>query len=254
MRQGDGRPGFSLRGALAGIGRCQLLSLAALAVSGAGALVIGALLLLPIGIGFLLLPPAAAALRRISDRYRDWAARWTGTVISPPQPLPSRQAPPENSTGRHRQARALLGDDGFWHDLRWAWAEPWTGALLAAVPLALVDTASSARPYSPSSGGSWATATGTPSSSSTPPRRCSPRSCSASDSSPRDSGWPPPPCDSTHTGADACSPPRTPPNSSAASNTSQVPVPTSSTSRPPNCAASSGTCTTGHRPASSPSA
>ncbi|WP_189746286.1 sensor histidine kinase [Streptomyces nojiriensis] len=139
MAQGEGRPGSSLRGALADIGRCQLLSLAALAVCGAGALVIGALLLLPIGIGFLLLPPAAAALRRVSDRYRDWAARWTGTVISPPQPLPSRQAPPENSTGRHGRARALLGDAGFWHDLRWAWAEPSTGALLAAVPLALVE-------------------------------------------------------------------------------------------------------------------
>ncbi|MDX3539291.1 histidine kinase [Streptomyces sp. MB09-01] len=139
MAQADRRPGTSLTGTLADIGRCQLLSLAALAVSGAGSLVIGALLLLPVGIGFLLLPPAAAALRRISDRYRHWAARWTATVISPPQPLPLRQAPPENTTGRHRHARALLADDGFWRDLRWAWAEPWTGALLATVPLALVE-------------------------------------------------------------------------------------------------------------------
>ncbi len=138
MAQGeDGPPG--IRGSLADIGRCQLLSLAALAVSGAGALVVGALLLLPVGVGFLLLPPAAAALRRMSDRYRDWAARWTGTVISPPQPLPPRTVPPGHPAGRHRQARALLGDEGFWHDLRWAWAEPWTGALLAAVPLALVE-------------------------------------------------------------------------------------------------------------------
>lgn len=186
MAQGDGSPGIGLRGALVDIGRCQLLSLAALAVAGAGALVIGALLLLPLGIGFLLLPPAAVALRRISDRYRDRAARWTGTVISPPRPLPSRSTPPENPTGRHQQARALLGDHGFWHDLRWAWAEPATGALLAVVPWPSSSTASSARPYSPSSGGFWATATGTPSSPSTPPRRCSPRSCSASASSPRD--------------------------------------------------------------------
>ncbi|MCX4960305.1 sensor histidine kinase [Streptomyces virginiae] len=139
MTQADGRSGIGLRGALADLGRCQLLSLAALAVSGAGTLVVGALLLLPVGIGFLLLPPAAATLRRTSDRYRGWAVRWTGTVISPPRPLPPRPAPPENTTGRHRQARALLGDDGFWHDLRWAWAEPWTGALLAVVPLALVE-------------------------------------------------------------------------------------------------------------------
>ncbi|WP_328863974.1 sensor histidine kinase [Streptomyces virginiae] len=139
MTQADGRSGIGLRGALADLGRCQLLSLAALAVSGAGTLVVGALLLLPVGIGFLLLPPAAATLRRTSDLYRGWALRWTGTVISPPRPLPPRPAPPEATTGRHRQARALLGDDGFWHDLRWAWAEPWTGALLAVVPLALVE-------------------------------------------------------------------------------------------------------------------
>ncbi|WP_406052578.1 sensor domain-containing protein [Streptomyces virginiae] len=139
MAQGDGSPGIGLRGALVDIGRCQLLSLAAFAVAGAGALVIGALLLLPLGIGFLLLPPAAVALRRISDRYRDRAARWTGIVISPPRPLPSRSTPPENPTGRHQQARVLLGDHGFWHDLRWAWAEPATGALLAVVPLALVE-------------------------------------------------------------------------------------------------------------------
>ncbi|MFD6225924.1 sensor histidine kinase [Streptomyces sp. NPDC060232] len=126
--------------ALADIGRCQLLSLAALAVAGAGGLVIGALLLLPVGVGLLLLPPAATTLRHMSDRYRDWAARWTGTVISPPRPLPPPPTPPEGGpAGRRRQALALLGDAGFWHDLRWAWAEPWTGALLAAVPLALVE-------------------------------------------------------------------------------------------------------------------
>ncbi|MGW6985472.1 histidine kinase [Streptomyces sp. NPDC054932] len=148
MAQGDKQSGTKqagtrqsgIRGALTDVGRCQLLSLAALAVCGAGSLVVGALLLLPVGIGFLLLPPAAAVLRRMSDLYRDRAARWTGTVISPPQPLPPRPAPLEQkAAGRHRRARALLGDDGFWHDLRWAWAEPWTGALLAAVPLALVE-------------------------------------------------------------------------------------------------------------------
>ncbi|MFE7094863.1 sensor histidine kinase [Streptomyces erythrochromogenes] len=133
VRGSGRRPG--IRGVPADFGRCQLLSLAGLAVSGAGGLVIGALLLLPVGVGFLLLPPAATVLRRMSDRYRDRAARWTGRVISPPRPLPPHPAGPG---GRRRQTLALLGDAGFWHDLRWAWAEPWTGALLATVPPALV--------------------------------------------------------------------------------------------------------------------
>ncbi|MDX3224373.1 sensor histidine kinase [Streptomyces sp. ME19-01-6] len=114
--------------------RCQLLGLVALAVVAVGGLVIGALLLLPIGVGFRLLPPAAAALRGLSDRYRTWTARWTGTAISPPEPLaPGRAERPR------RRASAVLGDEGFWHDLRWAWLEPWFGGLLLAIPLALVE-------------------------------------------------------------------------------------------------------------------
>ncbi|MFE6911482.1 sensor histidine kinase [Streptomyces erythrochromogenes] len=132
-QEGGRRPG--IRSAPTVLLRCQLLSLAGLAVSGAGGLVIGALLLLPVGVGFVLLPPAATLLRRMSDRYRDLAARRAGTVISPPRPLPPR---PTGPGGRRRRALALLGDAGFWHDLRWAWAEPCTGALLATVPPALV--------------------------------------------------------------------------------------------------------------------
>ncbi|MFK0017575.1 sensor histidine kinase [Streptomyces sp. NPDC091027] len=136
MDRGETRTGP--RAALAAVGRCELLSLAAFAVSGAGALVVAALLLLPVGVGLLLLPSAAGALRRLSDVHRDRTARWTGTVISPPGPLPVPPAPDGSGAGRARRSRALLGDAGFWHDLRWAWAEPWTGALLAAVPPALV--------------------------------------------------------------------------------------------------------------------
>ncbi|OMI38204.1 sensor histidine kinase [Streptomyces sparsogenes] len=137
-----------VRGGLA-LGRCQLLGLAGFAVAGVGALVIGALLLLPIGAGFRLLPPAATALRRLSDRYRSWAARWTGTAISPPEPLADervervehaeRVEQAERAERPRRRAAAVLGDEGFWRDLRWAWLEPWLGGLLVALPLALVE-------------------------------------------------------------------------------------------------------------------
>ncbi|WP_354644155.1 sensor histidine kinase [Kitasatospora camelliae] len=116
------------------LGRCQLASLHALAASAVGALVSLALLLVPVGVGLRLLPPAARALRRLSDRSRARAARWTGLRIDPPDPLPADRTAPAR-----RQAGALLADDGFWRDLRWAWLEPVTGGLLVAVPPALVE-------------------------------------------------------------------------------------------------------------------
>ncbi|MEW2416562.1 sensor histidine kinase [Streptomyces sp. NPDC046866] len=124
-----------LRSVLADLGRCQLLSLSAFAVCAAGALVGCVLLLLPVGAGFPLLPPAARTLRRLSDRYRTRAERRTGTPVAAPDPLAFDDA----SASRRERAVAVLGDDGFWRDLRWAWAEPWVGGLLVAAPLALVE-------------------------------------------------------------------------------------------------------------------
>ncbi|MGW0884986.1 sensor domain-containing protein [Streptomyces sp. NPDC002671] len=114
------------------LGRCQLVGLGAFAVTAAALAVTGALLLLPVGLGFVLLPPAAALQRRVSDWYRTRTAHWTGHPLSPPVPLP-------HGTSAPRTTLALLGDRGFWYDLRWAWLEPWTGAPLTAVPLALVE-------------------------------------------------------------------------------------------------------------------
>jgi signal transduction histidine kinase len=114
------------------VGRCQLLSLAALAVLAVGGLVGCALLLLPIGVGIPLLPPAATALRGLADRYRSRAARWSGPRVSPPEPL-------ADDARSRRRAVGILGADGFWRDLRWAWLEPWIGGALVAVPLALVE-------------------------------------------------------------------------------------------------------------------
>ncbi|MEU6237097.1 sensor histidine kinase [Kitasatospora sp. NPDC047058] len=183
MAAGDGRPDggrtafgrgrAAVRRGWVAAGRCQLLSLAAFVVTAAGGLVVGALLLLPVGLGRALLPPAATALRRLSDRHRSWTARWTGTVISPPEPLAGaaagsgaggapgvpagvrsgvpggvRSGVPggvragsrggDGSRDRRRRSSRILGDEGFWRDLRWAWLEPWTGGLLVALPLALI--------------------------------------------------------------------------------------------------------------------
>ncbi|MFD8995903.1 sensor histidine kinase [Streptomyces abikoensis] len=118
-----------LRGSLRALGRCQLASLHAIAVSAVGCLVVTALLSLPVGVGFRALPRAARALRALSDRSRARAVRWAGVRIDPPDPLP----PPLHG------ARAILAEAGFWRDLAWAWLEPLVGGVLVAVPLALVE-------------------------------------------------------------------------------------------------------------------
>ncbi|MEV8624397.1 sensor domain-containing protein [Streptomyces sp. NPDC051079] len=124
MRTGRGVWAGGGRTAWTALVQCQRHSLSALVLPLCGALVVGALLLLPVGLGFPLLPPAAAALRRRADRQRQRAADRSGRRAGPPTPLPGT-------------TRALLGDEVFWRELRWAWLEPVTGGLLVAVPLCL---------------------------------------------------------------------------------------------------------------------
>ncbi|MGW7555619.1 sensor histidine kinase [Streptomyces rimosus] len=123
---------FASRAAVA-VARCQLASLDAVAVSAVGSLAVLALLLMPVGVGFRLLPPAARALRVLSDRARSRAERWTGVRIAPPPPLPA-----DRSLNARKRSGAIIADEGFWRDLAWAWLEPVAGGLLVAVPLALI--------------------------------------------------------------------------------------------------------------------
>ncbi|MFH8369771.1 sensor histidine kinase [Streptomyces sp. NPDC018031] len=128
------KPRTVLARGLVAVGRCQLASLHALAAWAAGSLVVLAVLLLPVGVGFRLLPPAARGLRALSDRSRARASSWTGARISPPEPLPA-----DRGGNARERSGAILADDGFWRDLVWAWLGPVSGGLLVAVPLALVE-------------------------------------------------------------------------------------------------------------------
>ncbi|TJZ57485.1 sensor histidine kinase [Streptomyces piniterrae] len=114
-----------------------MASLHAIAVSAVGSLVVLALLLVPVGLGFRLLPPAARALRALSDRSRSRADRWTDARISPPEPLPVDRV--DRALNSRKRSGAIIADEGFWRDLAWAWLEPVTGGLLVAVPLALIE-------------------------------------------------------------------------------------------------------------------
>jgi len=107
--------------------RCALLWPTGVRATGTALLVAVALTLLPLGVGFLLLPPAATTLRRVADRHRERAARWSGRPEDGPEPLPQ-------GTSARRTTAAILGDDGFWRDLRWSTLEPWTGGVAASVP------------------------------------------------------------------------------------------------------------------------
>ncbi|WP_324611407.1 sensor histidine kinase [Streptomyces sp. NRRL F-5755] len=124
---------FASRAGVA-VARCQLASLDAIAVSAVGSLVVLALLLMPVGVGFRLLPPAARALRVPSDRARSRAERWTGVRIAPPPPLPA-----DRTLNARKRSGAIIADEGFWRDLARAWLEPVAGGLLVAVPLALIE-------------------------------------------------------------------------------------------------------------------
>ncbi|MEU0152051.1 sensor histidine kinase [Micromonospora fulviviridis] len=115
------------------LGRCHLLSWLTVLESLVGIAAVGAVLTLPVGIGFVLVTPAATALRRVSERARGWAGRWSGVTIDPPDPLPASGAP-----SRLLRSTAVLGAEGFWRDLAWAVVDPLVGGLLVAVPLCLV--------------------------------------------------------------------------------------------------------------------
>lgn len=115
-----------------GLGRCHLASWFTVAEATVGSVAVLAVLSLPVGVGFVLLGPVAAALRALSDRARGWVGRWSGMAVRQPEALPAA-----GTRSLRRRAVAILGADGFWRDLAWAVVDPIVGGLLVAVPLCL---------------------------------------------------------------------------------------------------------------------
>ncbi|KAA2259500.1 sensor histidine kinase [Solihabitans fulvus] len=113
--------------------RCVRLGCLMIAEAAVGTVVGLALLLLPTGIGFSLLPPAATALRSLSDRSRALATSWSGTEINPPDPLAV-----DPVTRRRTQVGAILTDEGFWRDLLWSALDPIVGGVLVCLPPTLI--------------------------------------------------------------------------------------------------------------------
>ena len=92
--------------------------------------------LIPIWVGVYLFPPAAAGLRGLAGRSRALAARWSGISVREPEPWVVRS---NSQLGRLLRCWDILGDRGFWREVRWGIVDPLSGAVLAFVPFALLD-------------------------------------------------------------------------------------------------------------------
>ena len=89
-----------------------------------------------IGLGLLLIPPAAAYLRWLADLRRRKVKQWRGIDI----PEPYRAAPEfgEGFSGYWRRVRFHGTDPAFWRDGAWVMLDPVVGTFLAIIPLGIV--------------------------------------------------------------------------------------------------------------------
>ncbi|MQY05651.1 sensor histidine kinase [Actinomadura macrotermitis] len=110
--------------------RLALLSIPAVVLSCA---LLTSMSLIGLGIGIVLVPVVAVAVRGLLDLYRDLITRWTGTEIERPY-LPD---PPEPENVWQRFAR-LMADPATWRDLLWLFADPVVVLLTAALPFYLM--------------------------------------------------------------------------------------------------------------------
>jgi signal transduction histidine kinase len=123
------------RGLVAVVRGLALFGLKIVGVFRAFLMIVSLALIVP-GFGILLVPPAAAAVRRHANRNRRLARDWSGVDIPEPYlPLPTRPA---------RRAAAwwrfvwVLSDPATWRDLLWALADPVVGGILALAPFGTV--------------------------------------------------------------------------------------------------------------------
>ncbi|MEU1816724.1 histidine kinase [Streptomyces roseifaciens] len=109
-----------------------------------------AVLTLGSGLGFALLPRAARDVRRLADRQRELAARWSGVDVPDPYtdgpPLPGAGAGAGTGAGADAprgagvkdRARLVLKDGRTWRYWRWVTVDPVVGGALAFAPVALI--------------------------------------------------------------------------------------------------------------------
>ncbi|MEU5031626.1 sensor histidine kinase [Streptomyces milbemycinicus] len=99
-------------------------------------LVVTAISLLGVGLGVLLVPALAVALRGTTAITRRLAGQWSGVEIEDPyRPQP---APEPGFKGLMQRNQWVLTDPATWRDLAWTLVNPVVGLVIALLPLALV--------------------------------------------------------------------------------------------------------------------
>ncbi|KAA6224313.1 sensor histidine kinase [Streptomyces albofaciens JCM 4342] len=91
---------------------------------------------LPLGLGWLTLPPLVLLTRRYADQRRRWAHDWAGLRIPDDhRPLPARQP---GLPGIAQHCYHLLRDPATWRELVWLGLDMTVGALTALLPGLLI--------------------------------------------------------------------------------------------------------------------
>ncbi|GAA2112444.1 sensor histidine kinase [Actinomadura alba] len=93
--------------------------------------------LIGLGIGVVLLPTAASAVRRLADFTRDLTGRWSGTPIA--RPYRPRPVPEPGFAGQWQQCQWALTDKAFWRDLLWMFTNPVVAGFTALLPAAFIS-------------------------------------------------------------------------------------------------------------------
>ncbi|NEA85290.1 sensor histidine kinase [Streptomyces sp. SID7958] len=92
--------------------------------------------LIGIGLGVLLVPALAVAVRSVVNASRRLAENWSGRPVEEPY-LPAPAAEP-GLKGQWQRTHWVLTDPATWRDLAWMLVNPVAGVALALMPLALV--------------------------------------------------------------------------------------------------------------------
>ncbi|MEU3946335.1 sensor histidine kinase [Streptomyces sp. NPDC029526] len=99
-------------------------------------LFVTAVSLVGVGLGVLLVPALAVAVRAVVNTSRRTAESWSGQAIEQPY-LPAPAAAP-GLKGQWQRTHWVLTDPATWRDLAWMLVNPVAGVVLALMPLSLV--------------------------------------------------------------------------------------------------------------------